>query len=140
MPAGGPTAPRPVAKIDNTSPGRAGAEENPGLLIVPSGRANTTLPGTVVEALIMAPYSPMLTRKMPDDRSEISAETRLPASPSRTTCTVLIPCGVSHGIWKLICPWDTKNSGACVPLMNILVEESSLGRGVNRATAVEGAS
>src|SRR6185436_11047768 len=55
------------------------------------------------------------------------------------TMAVAVPVGISKGSWALICPLETKNRGAGMPLIRTEAPASSVGRGTAEARAVDGA-
>lgn len=67
----------------------------------------------------------------------IAFESTKPAGEShcRTTTEALVPA-TSKGVWKLICPGETKNSGAGIPFTSTLAPPRSVGSGNAAAAAV----
>ena len=80
------------------------------------------------------------TEKMPGLLASTGTTTPFDNSPLLFTTIVAGVPEVEKGVCRLICPAETKNSGASTPLMVTLIPARLVGSGVVLAVASEGAS
>src|SRR5579871_1349424 len=122
------------------SPTCTGAAAAPG--IDPVGAANAP-----VTALVIAPCPvpcPLIAKMPGPTGPSVNGCAVLDCVPVVTVTVVVVCPATSQGSWKLICPGDTKKSGALIDLPALVVNEtdapsSEVGKGIELATIVSGA-